>query len=226
MRVFSSRATLLSGFLYSNLYSFAYAQSLDQALRANNLTLFADFFIAYPPDPFLFNRPDLIVYASTNSAMQVYLDAHGITLGKQIPKNVLRREDDDYKDDGKANADANNHLGQGKGDFMSQGASIFGTGENETKDNKVLEHNDDDDNNNDDDNYDDKKRALEARALQERPPPMSWLAKIYSGNAHLSYITENKILFDGGVFYTMDRYVSSSYEKLRHQVFANLPPIY
>lgn len=265
MQVSSSFCALFSVIFFSNFVPSAYGQSLDEALRTHNLTLLADFFKAYPPDPVLINRPELIVFAPTNDAMQQFFDTHGITVNNGIPEQLLRRDDSDKT------AQANALLAQGQ--LLNLPQVLF-SGGGGTEDSKVVEANPNlqlpttattetatgprttttatltslhtlslnmtttrSTNTIKDLQATNTviteatgtittlditstatlsptstvvaKRGLEfpvcTCALEERPPPVSWLAKIYSGNGHLSYIVEDKILFDGGVFYTMDR---------------------
>ncbi|RPB26614.1 FAS1 domain-containing protein [Terfezia boudieri ATCC MYA-4762] len=247
MQTYLPFSFLLSAFLFSIFVSSVYAQSLDEALRTHNLTLFADFFKAYPPDPFLFNRPNLVVYAPTDNAMQEYFDARGITdIGNERPRYLLER------DESTENAEANNQLAQATADTIAVAPAVFYSGGNGTEHGKVIEGNQ---------NLTTTSSMAQATTttqsepgattatltllattgttvmptgattstlapsintpivqvttptstlvptasgISERPPPVSWLAKIYSGNGQLSYILENKIPFDGGSFYTID----------------------
>jgi len=232
-----SAPMLLSALLCTNFVCSTYAQSLDRVLRAHNLTLFADFFRTYPPHPALLKRPHLVVYAPTNDAMQAYFDAHGITLNGQIPKYILRRDDarDNAEANIQLSSDPEPDIGKsdetipaGTTDtFVAEtspspttvnttpqstttnqeslrtatttslttlGTTPIPSSQTATPTGTVRPT--------------ESKRALEERALEQSPPPQSWLAKIYSGNGHLSYVVKDKISFEGGVFYTTDRYIT------------------
>ena len=272
MQIYTPTSALLGALLFSIIAPSAYARSLDETLRAHNLTLVADFFKTHPPDSLLFNRPDLIVYAPTDNAMQEYFDANGIAVANTgRPRYLLGR------DMSTEIANANILLSQGDPDFFAGGQAVFNSGGNGTEHNKVVEGNPSltmtSSMSQDTTTTQSGPRTsptetltlltttdttvtptdttsttttlapsgstpvvkvitltttlapeasgISKRALEEGPAPVSWFAKIYSGNGHLSYVLENKIPFDGGVFYTMDRCVLSSVQCIPEMTVSN-----
>lgn len=171
------------------LWGKSYAEPLDTALRARGLTLFADFFKEYPPDPALLAHPNVNVFAPTNEAMRIFLSQTDTTVLHESARMLFRRTDSGH------NSDAGNTINTGLGmNFINMPleGDVSKTGQGTTADTKVVEPN--------------SNTTGTPNLSPRHPHDAAAVGRIYSGSGVISNVLDQLLPYDGGFFYITDRF--------------------